>query len=323
MRLHKQYGDVVRIAPNYLSFTDAEAWKDIYGFRHGKPEMDKHRPSYSRPLLGEHIIIANREDHSRFRKNLSQGFSDSSLRQQEPLIQNYVNLLIQGLKEHSQNGPQNMCSWYNWTTFDIIGDLTFGEAFGCLKNSQYTAWVRMVFDSIKAGIYLNTLSAIPFGDKVAQYLIPKELAAKREAHYQTTVAKVNYRLNLQEERPDFLGYILKRKERGFTYQEFLSNSNILIIAGSETTATALSGATYLLLKNPEAMAKLVHEIRSSFKSEDEITVYSTATLKYLMACLEETLRVYPPVPVGFPRVVPKGGDFVAGKWVPGGVGHPG
>ena len=40
-KLHEKYGGVVRIAPDELSFITAEAWRDIYGNRVGKPEMAK------------------------------------------------------------------------------------------------------------------------------------------------------------------------------------------------------------------------------------------------------------------------------------------
>lgn len=321
--LHQRYGDVVRIAPNELSYTNANAWKDIYAHRQGKPEMMKNRKIYSTHPGGEHIIIANREDHSRFRKGLSHGFSDSSMRQQEPLIQRYVDLLIRRLEENSKDGqiPQNMCSWYNWTTFDIIGDLTFGEPFDCLENSAYHPWVSAIFDNIKAGICINALNYVPYGGKAALWFLPKEVLAKRKAHFEMTIEKVQHRVGLKEERPDFLGSILKRKEKSFTFSELLSNSSVLIIAGSETTASILSGLTYLLLKTPTAMAKVVHEVRSSFSSSDEITILSASNLKYMIACLDEALRIYPPTPSGFSRIVPEGGDIIAGKWVPSGVSH--
>ncbi|KAH8587676.1 cytochrome P450 [Bisporella sp. PMI_857] len=321
LELHESYGQVVRIAPNELSYTLEEAAKDIYGFRLGKPEMGKNRKNYRSDPSGENIITANREDHSRFRKNLSHGFSDSSMRQQEQLIQNYVNLLIQRLEEHCKDGeaPLNMCSWYNWTTFDIIGDLTFGESFGCLENSDYHPWVSIIFDNIKGGAIMRAFSYIPYGEEAAEYFVPKKLVARHKLHRQMTLEKVTHRTQLEEERPDFLGHIMKRKEKGFTFPELVNNSNVLILAGSETTATMLSGMTYLLLKHPAVMSKVLHEVRSSFSSMDEITIHSTTNLKYLIACIEEGLRIYPPVPNGFSRIVPEGGDFVAGKWVPGGT----
>lgn len=91
---------------------------------------------------------------------------------------------------------------------------------------------------------------------------------------------------------------------------------ILIIGGSETTATLLSGVTYYLLCNPSTLAKLTTEIRNAFQREDEITITSVGQLPYLLACLDEGLRVYPPVPIGLPRVVPKGGATIAGRFVP-------
>ncbi len=46
-----------------------------------------------------------------------------------------------------------------------------------------------------------------------------------------------------------------------TRAELASNAAVLVIAGSETTATLLSGATYALLKNPKVMQKLKDEVR--------------------------------------------------------------
>lgn len=104
--------------------------------------------------------------------------------------------------------------------------------------------------------------------------------------------------------------------------EMYENANVLIVAGSETTATALSGCTYLLLTNPDKLAKLQKEIRTSFQNEDEIDLLSTAKLEYLHAVLEETLRSYPPVPVALPRITPPSGQEILGQWIPGNVSYP-
>jgi cytochrome P450 len=105
-----------------------------------------------------------------------------------------------------------------------------------------------------------------------------------------------------------------------SFNELESNGNILIIGGSETTATLLSGVTYFLLMNPHALKKLQDEVRSTFKSEDEIGTISVTKLPYMLACLDEALRMYSPTPLGLPRVVPKGGEMVSGRYVPENVG---
>jgi cytochrome P450 len=97
------------------------------------------------------------------------------------------------------------------------------------------------------------------------------------------------------------------------------NASILVIAGSETTATLLSGATYFLLTHPPVLEKLVQEVRSSFDSEMEITLISVNKLTYMLAVLNEALRCYPPVVSNMVRVTSKGGETIAGQYIPGGV----
>jgi cytochrome P450 len=95
-----------------------------------------------------------------------------------------------------------------------------------------------------------------------------------------------------------------------------ANSSSVLIAGSETTSSMLSGATYLLLTNRSAYEKVAHEVRSSFTSNSDITLTSVSRLTYMLACLNEAMRLYPPVPFGMPRFVPKGGAKVSGEFIP-------
>jgi cytochrome P450 len=117
-----------------------------------------------------------------------------------------------------------------------------------------------------------------------------------------------------------VSYILRaNEEKGMTPEEIESNVQFLIVAGSETTATLLSGATFYLLKNPVVLQKLQDEIRTSLSNEQDINLLSVMRLPYLNAVLEESLRMYPPVPATFPRTTPVGGAIVCGRFVPGGT----
>lgn len=146
--LHSIYGPVVRIRPDELSFITADAWKDIYGARAALPKAGG-IPKRASDHVESLFSAVKLEDHGRMRKNLNPGFSEKALRQQEPQIMGYVNLLIQRLKDHSQDGPLDICSWYNFTTFDIIGCLFYGESFQCLENSKYNDWyVPLCFSAV-------------------------------------------------------------------------------------------------------------------------------------------------------------------------------
>lgn len=108
-------------------------------------------------------------------------------------------------------------------------------------------------------------------------------------------------------------------EDGLTFEELVTQSNTLMIGGSETTATLLSGMLYYLLINPSTLARLTEEIRTSFSEESEISMQTTSHLPYLQAVIEESLRIYPPVPNILFRSIPWPGEIVCGKFVPGGT----
>jgi cytochrome P450 len=109
------------------------------------------------------------------------------------------------------------------------------------------------------------------------------------------------------------------ESKAISRDEMDSNAILFLGAGSETTATILSGVTYLLLSNPCTYTHLVHEIRTRFERLDQITLDEVNKLDYMLACLQEALRMYPPVPTGFPRVVPAAGDRISGHYIPGGT----
>ncbi|KAF9873804.1 cytochrome P450 [Colletotrichum karsti] len=320
LELHQEYGPIVRVAPNELAYSHPDAWKDLHGHLKNGTGDHGRDPIFTRDSR-ESIIGGNREDHSRYRRALSHGFSAQSMFDQQPIIRKYVDLLFQRLHENCAGGskPLNMVAWYNWTTFDVIGDLAFGEPFGCLDNSDYHPWVKILFDGIKQGAFKNNIRRYPLIESILMKFIPAGLKNKREQHLQLTQEKFSKRLSAQTERPDFMDSMTRKKgDQGLTFDELRANSSTLIIAGSETTATALSAITYYLTTNTNALKKLNDEVRSAFGSEDEIDMVSVQKLQYMQAVINEGLRMYPPVPTGIMRRVSEGDGFFLGQYVPKG-----
>ena len=332
-QLHAQYGDVVRVAPTELSFISGEtAWPDIYGFRTGKYKDTgaylKDRAWFPPPPNGVWSLIASTEaDHSRLRRNLSHAFSDKALRAQEPLLASYVDLLIHRLMEQAEKGAEvDIMRWYNYTTFDIIADLTFGEPLYCLRDSAYHKWVTQVFQSAK-GVPIIAIrrkyTLFRLWDGFRSLFTDTQANIRARLEFANMAAdRVSARLEKDTQRPDFFTHILANQDhanRALSRGDMDTNAMTFLVAGSETTATTLSGTTYLLLKNPAVYARLVAEIRSAFSASAQITLAAVATLPYLSAVLHEGLRFYPPVPTGFPRVVPGAGQEISGVYIPGGT----
>lgn len=324
--LHAKYGPVVRIAPNNLSFINPQAWKDIYYYKKAPElEMVKDPEFYVRNPAAPTIINGNREEHARYRRLYSPGFSLRSLREQEPLIQGYVNGFVNGITQACEQGetPVDMVQWFNFVTFDIIGDLVFGESFGCLENGA-KEWLAKLNQIEEAQMHFRVIQHIPllgrYAREIVNTMLPSDAVKGQLEHRKLTKDKVRRRVDNDVPRPDFMDHILRQPiGQGFTFGEMLSNSETLIQAGSETTATLLAGALFLLLQHPDKMQRLVDELTTSFATDDMMTIENTAPLPYLAAVLEESLRLYSPAVPQFPRQAPKDGAIIDGGYVPGGV----
>ncbi|WPH03714.1 putative cytochrome P450 [Acrodontium crateriforme] len=323
--LHAQYGDVVRISPNELSFSGADAYRDIYGHKKaGQPTLNKDPRFYRNP--GEEssgIVNASFEDHARMRRIFSHAFSDRALKMQEPLFLTYVDKLVRKIRDNSTANPQqkyNMVKLYNFTTFDIMSDLTFGEPLNMLDDGSYHPWIAAILAGFRLGVYLHSIRYFPLLESLMfRYCIPESILKNHQLHNEFSRARVDRRLEKKEARPDIWGLVLQRDDAsGLSRKEMYGNTNIFMIAGTETTATLLSGLTFHLLHNPDKLRLLTQEIREAFETEKDITIEKLQSLKYLHACLEEGLRMYPPVPNALPRITTVSTN-IDGKNVPAGT----
>lgn len=267
------------------------------------------------------LHVSNDADHTRMRRLIAHAFSDKALRAQEPIMQNYSNLLMTRLDEVAKAGNStNIKQWFHWTLFDLFGDLCYGESFGCLREGKSHPWIDIIGESIQAFAYIGLARRIPGLQKLMLRMMPKKKIEQAEWHTKFSSDLADKRMAMVTDRPDFMSFILKyNDEKGLSVPEIRSNSNVLIPGGSETTGTFLTGTTWHLLKNPMIYKTLVEEIRGSFKTSEEITITNLIPLKYLTAVIEEGLRIYPPVPSNMPRSIPEEGAIICGNWVPGGV----
>lgn len=90
----------------------------------------------------ESLCIGSERDpkrHGQMRKNLSSAFSTKALSEQEALVTDVVDRFVDRIGE--LGGPQtdglNMTKWYEMVSFDILGEMAFGESFGCIQNGRY------------------------------------------------------------------------------------------------------------------------------------------------------------------------------------------
>lgn len=113
LALHEQYGEVVRVAPDELSFVNPDAWRDIHGHGHSQGKSaqgsvpPKHWTWYGKSSNGVANLVEeeNSEDHARMRRVFKPAFSDRALKDQEPLFVKYVDQLVGNLSEAVRKQP--------------------------------------------------------------------------------------------------------------------------------------------------------------------------------------------------------------------------
>lgn len=321
--IHAKYGRVVRTAPDEISYIDPEAWKFVHG--HGDTKAQGSRPQKHWIRSGNDVtdtpslLFAPTGAHSRMRRVFHSAFSDRSLKLQEPLIVKYIDLLRERLREKAPQGAIDIVKYFNFTTFDVMGDLAFGESLHMLNNDEYDPWVANTFEYLKTFTFLEMCQYYAVTRYGVRQLM-KLMAKQRQEHFQYTVDKVNKRVDQGRatDGHDLWTLVLDKegKREGLSRGEMFANANLFMVAGTETTATISAGFAYLMCKNPEVYAKFKKEVRETFKSQDEINIERAQALPYLNACLKEALRVYPPVSNAQPMLTPADGTTVMGEFMP-------
>jgi cytochrome P450 len=350
-QVHDKYGDVVRIAPNELSFQSPVAYKDIYARASKEAQFLKSEVLYStRPSATRPNIVFSRDpqDHRQQRNEISHAFSGKSLSEAQVVIEDYTELFVTQLLEKGRPKTEgvDVSVVYNWLTFDIIGEmahpiqfdqcrpntyvkqghLTFGESFDCVKQWKGSEWVTLILDfatQLSLGTVLNRLSVPSFALSV---FMPTSFNNSLISHDRMTDKKIDQLVQSSKAQDDKgtqslqQSYFFTRtiREGEFDPVHLREQAKVMMLAGSETTATFLAGVTYLLLQHPKTLMKLQNEIRSAFSSKKYITKESTLKLQYLSGVIEEGLRLFPPAPFGLPRVCPPGA-VIDGCAIPAGT----
>lgn len=131
-------GPVVRTAPNELSFNTTQSWKDIYDFRQGHKLFIKSN-FYDGGSFADQCgsIVSERDPiaHGEMRRQLAHAFSQRSLMEQEHLISKTVDNFISKIGSIGAQGL-DIVLYFTLMSFDIIGDLGFGETFKGIESGE-------------------------------------------------------------------------------------------------------------------------------------------------------------------------------------------
>lgn len=200
-----------------------------------------------------------------------------------------------------------------------MGEFAFGESFKCLETSSSHLFVSALFEGVDIGGILGQLERYKIFTLMTT-ILPRSMF-KIMDDMNAMVSGLSEKRQARGYVPgatDIFNNLLQNKgDDALTKAEYTGNTLTLLFAGADTSATVMIFGSYLLCLNPDVAKRVKDEVRGAFKDSSEITGQNVNDLKYMVAVLSETMRLYPPGPTGLSRhIVSETGQSVAGHHVP-------
>ncbi|RYC59483.1 hypothetical protein CHU98_g6718 [Xylaria longipes] len=210
-----------------------------------------------------------------------------------------IDVFLKGLMPSSQHPatPVNMTEMFTYLAMDITAQFVFGYSLNLQTDPTY----RFMTDTTP-NFFLNIALQLPFLSKARISYFRRLRALLRGKSYRHTIQEMirNRLAEGQDAKHNllFMTDTLRVSEDDETFiEEIRSEATFFLSAGSDTMSTCLSAVFFYLSRNPECYRRLTTEIRSAFTHSNEIKAGPClAGCSYLRACIDEALRMSPPVP---------------------------
>jgi len=340
-------------------FLDTQAHRDIYGSK-ANVKRAKSYEAWAKNVDEPNTALATDPVvHARKRKILNQAFTEKSVKHASTFItrhtERWIDLLVDGhdiSQEYGWSKTRNMSEWNDWVVFDILGDLCFGRSFEIkepgpnpireipnhiIRHVQFFYPVSLSTKSI-AVIDTNQILQSPLMEffvwakpKGLDYLLDLVTPEDVKMYYKFVDDSVSQRIHEEKSgkdeeksRLDIFHFLCAAKDpvtgERYSEDELRAEAIMLIVAGSDSMSAILAAFWFYMSRSQSAYTKLKTEIRSTFRSSDEIVSGSKlSSCVYLYACIDESLRISPAGPSEFAREVLPGGTIINGEHFPRGV----
>ncbi|RIB27825.1 cytochrome P450, partial [Gigaspora rosea] len=306
--LANQYGAIVRyhslFNQPYILISDPKLLQEVlvnHSYDYPKTFLDRTIKEY----FGEGILISNGDSHKRQRKMMNPSFAFANVKEMVPtFVQAGHKLKDIWMKQIGNKKEERITitALIPMITLDVIGLVGFNYEFNSTTSENEMAQAyKFITNYNPSPLYVALVDLFPFIRKLPTFYNYQYYNSVR------IINKVSEKLvNEQKKTPtrgkDLLSLLVKANENlpvdeQLTHKELVSQVMTLILAGYETTSTALSWALYFLAKHPDIQDRLRKEILNVFTNSDHFPTFDEIDqLKYLECVFKETLRIVPPVP---------------------------
>ena len=287
--LHRTYGDTftLRLAPGgrpLVFFTRPEHTREIFA---GDPEVFHAGKANGilGPIMGEHsLLLQDSGEHKRARKLLMPAFNGHALRGYQDLVREVAEAEVATWRSGEEFRSLDRM---NALTLEVILRVVFG-----VTDEQRLAALR---PRVNATVDISPIVLLGWGYPALQRIGPWKATVDNQRELDRLIyAEIRERRTATDlaERTDVLSRLIRAGEDSEDPADRLSDTELrdqlvtLLLAGHETTATALAWALHEAGRDPELLGRCQQAAEAG---EDGA--------EYLDAVLKESMRVHPVIPM--------------------------
>ena len=326
----QKYGDVYVFKPNAVCVNDPADVRAILG------SQDFRKADFFDVFDDGSIKnIVSQKDPTlagRRRRQIGPYLNYAYLNKMEPVIQRHGFQALQAKWDKLIDEGKGKPAEVNYrldtqlVTFDIMSALAFGRDPDSISHgsSSITKWTAIIMNLLDYSIVLALISLVPFSTIMRPWksmyrdlaLYSKDAVSSRKA----LLSEVS-----PESAPaDMLQAFIEAEDPDskikMTAPEVQAECIMMMLAGSETTSSAIMWVFHLLLLHPDKLRKAVDEVRGEFASDHLILHREVLSrLPFIEACVYEALRVSPTTAGVTPRISYTRGIELQGHYIPPGT----
>ncbi len=299
----RNYGDTFTIKlvafPPLVFLSDPQAIKEI--FATDAKQFDAGRSNgILRSLLGSNsLILLDGDRHERQRKLLMPPFHGEK-------VKSYGETICQITRELGSQWQPDRPFLASKAMQDITLEVILQAVFGLREGERYQQLKPLLASllDMTGSPLRSTFLFFPWLQQDLGSWSPwGKVVRQRKQVYELLQAEIDERRSQSSlTGNDVLSLMLLAQDEDgqpMTAPELKDELMTMLVAGHETTATVLAWALYWIHKLPAVKAKLLQELKDL---GDNATPIAIATLPYLTAVANESLRIYPIIPIVFPRI---------------------
>jgi len=305
--LHNTYGKTFQVknpANRMVHISDTADLKHYFTDNFPNYVKSRYGTEVMKDIFGDGIFNTSGEKWRIQRQTASSLFHFNNLQAFAEIFRTRSEALCEILEREgsSGSGPVEMQALWMKYTMDSIGELGFGIDVGSIKGDKKAIAFCDAFD------YCQEATLIRFFNPFWKWFPPRhtfDAKLKILDNYMKGIIEER-RQEIAEgqdvsDRVDLLSRFISAKDDegkpAFSDKYLLDVLKNFLIAGRDTTAVCLTWTLYLLSQHPDVEKKLLDEINTIVGKNGKVTYENLAELKYMKQVIDESLRLYPPVPI--------------------------